>query len=224
MELLIQSALSFPTIVLVVLMGLLAVYWLLVAIGLAPVEFLEHDSLRDDHLASTLVYLGFAGVPVSLALTLLLGLGALVSLAIELLVLRFLPLGVLRLPLGLAILWASLAIAAPLSVALCHRLQPRLHRFRAACQCSLLGQTVVVQDTEQGGDLYRATLEEDPNVNVTLHAKRGAVPRAGERWVLVKYLAGEEAYRAVPRSKYLDARTRRRRLRTLQREGGHAPP
>ncbi|MFC3282360.1 hypothetical protein [Litchfieldella rifensis] len=222
MELLIQSALSFPSVVLVVLLGLLAVYWLLVAIGLAPIEFLEHNSLRDDHLASAMVSLGFAGVPVSVALTALLGLGTLVAVALELLVLRFLPLGMLRLPLGLVVLWGSLALAAPLSVSLCRKLQPRLHRFRSACQCSLLGESVIVKAREQEDDLYRATLEDDPTVEVILHTKRGAIPAPGERWVLVKYLAGEEAYRAVPRSKYLDARTRLRRLRRVQREGGHA--
>ncbi|GGX91806.1 hypothetical protein GCM10007160_19130 [Litchfieldella qijiaojingensis] len=222
MELLIQTALSFPAVILVALLSLMAIYWLLVAIGLAPIEFLEHDSLREDHLASALVSLGFAGVPVSVALTLLLGFGTLAAMAIELLVLRFLPLGMLRLPLGLVVLWGALALAAPLSVALCRKLQPRLHRFRSACQCSLLGESVIVKAEGQEGDLYRATLEEDPAVEVVLHAKRGAIPSPGERWVLVKYLADEQAYRAVPRSKYLDARTRLRRLRTLQRHGKHA--
>lgn len=221
MELLIQIALSFPVVIFMALLGLMVIYWLLVAIGLAPIEFLEHDSLRDDHLASAMVSLGFAGVPVSVALTVLLGLGTLVAAAVELLVLRFLPLGMLRLPLGLVVLWGSLALAAPLSVSLCYKLQPSLHRHRSACQCSLLGQTVIVRATEQEGNLYHATLEEDPDVDVVLHAKRGAVPGPGERWVLVKYLADEEAYRAVPKAKFMDARTRLRKLRMLQRHKGH---
>lgn len=55
----VSAALQFPTIVFTVLLALLALYWLLALFRIAPLELFERDSLRDDHMASTLVSLGF---------------------------------------------------------------------------------------------------------------------------------------------------------------------
>lgn len=217
MDLLIQTALSFPTIVFVALLGLIGIYWLLVALRLLPVEFFEHDSLRDDHLSSTLVSLGLGGVPASLALTVLLGLGFAICLALELLVLRFLPLGFFRAPLGLVVIWASLALAAPIGVALCHHLQRWLHHYRSSATRCLLGQAVVVLTPANEDGLCKARLEDDPQVEVLLHGKRENRPQVGERQVLVKYLAGEDAYRSVPKSRYLEAHEHLARLRLARR-------
>ena len=60
-------ALSFPLILFTVLLPLVALYWILVALKLVPLQLFERDSLRDDHMASTMVSLGFAGVPVTVA-------------------------------------------------------------------------------------------------------------------------------------------------------------
>lgn len=218
MDLLIQTVLSFPTIVFAGLLGLVGLYWLLVALRLLPVEFFEHDSLRDDHLSSTLVSLGLGGVPASFALTVLLGLGFAICLALELLVLRFLPLGFFRAPLGLVVIWASLALAAPFGVALCHALQHWLHHFRGSATRCLLGQTVVVQTPTDKAGLCRARLEDDPQVIVTLHGKHKNRPQVGERQVLVKYLAGEQTYRSVPKHRYLEAHDYVARLRLAHRQ------
>ncbi len=85
MQTLISAALQFPTIVFTFLLALIALYWLLVLIRLAPLELFERDSLRDDHMASTLVSLGFAGVPATLALSFLMLIAGALSLAVELL-------------------------------------------------------------------------------------------------------------------------------------------
>lgn len=105
METLIAIVLDFPMVLFTVLLALVAGYWLLVALRLAPVELFEHDSLRNDTLASALVSLGFIGVPVSLSLTLLIVLAGLFTLALELAVLRWLPLGFFRIPLGILVIW-----------------------------------------------------------------------------------------------------------------------
>ncbi|SFH55664.1 hypothetical protein [Modicisalibacter xianhensis] len=223
MELLVQTALSFPLIILVGLLCLVAIYWLLVAVGLAPVEFFEHDSLRDDHLASTMVSLGFRGVPASIALTALLLYGTLIGFALEWLVLRHLSLGIWRAPLGLVMLWAVLAIAAPLSMATCQALKHRCHQSRKTATRALLGETVIVQEAPDESGLCRATLEDDNDVIVTLHGKRRDCCIPDERRVLVKYLASEDAYRSVPQQEYLDAHTRLRKMGLLRKHhGGHA--
>lgn len=213
---------SFPLVVFVVALALLGSYWLLVAIRLAPVELFEHDSLKGDHLASALVALGFAGVPVTFALTALLGIAGGITLAVEWLVLRWLPLGLFRIPVGMAVLWGALVLASPLASAVCHALHRWFHRH-AGRRC-LLGETVVVVEDPGEDDRATATLVDDPEYRVCLHGKAGAMPARGERRVLVKYLAEEGSYRSVLQRDYLEARTRLNRLRRGQRRrnGGAA--
>ncbi len=212
MQSLVSAALQFPTIVFTALLALVALYWLLVLIRLAPLELFERDSLRDDHMASTLVSLGFAGVPATLALSVLVLFAGAISLAIELIALRWLSLGMLRVPVGVLVLWMSFAVASPVAAAMCHSLQRALHRYQPFQQRCLLGATVVVSE-RQSSEYASAQLENEPSSVVRLHCKAGDCPQLGERRVLVKYLVGEDAYRSVIEQQYLDTRVRLNKLR-----------
>ncbi|MCW4149190.1 hypothetical protein OM427_06545 [Halomonas sp. 18H] len=218
MNTLIEQASSFPLIVFTLLLGLLALYWLLVMLRLTPTELFEHDSLKQDHLASTMVGLGFAGVPVSMALSVLTIFAGLITLAIEWLVLSRLSLGFFRVPAGFAVLWAAFALASPLASALCRRLHAWLHRHPTLSRRCLLGETVRVVDVTGDGDAT-AVLEDDEDRQVVLQGKAGNQPARGERRVLVKYLGNADAYRSVLEQDYLDARTRLVKLRLAGREG-----
>ncbi len=210
---LLHAVTQFPSIVFTFLLGLLALYWLLVIIRLAPLELFERDSLKEDHLASTLVSLGFAGVPASLALTIILTIAAALTLAIELLVLRWLPLGLIRIPVGVVVLWATLVMASPLAAGLCHALHRGLHRYRPFTRRCLLGQTVVVTERRGEGEQAFAVIDNEPNSTIKLLSKHDALPMQGERRVLVKYLPEEGAYRSVSEQKYLETRIRLNKLR-----------
>lgn len=220
MQHVIHAATQFPSIVFVFLLGLLALYWLLVIIRLAPLELFERDSLKEDHLASTLVSLGFAGVPATLALTVILTIAAALTLAIELLVLRWLPLGLLRIPVGVFVLWLSMVMASPIASGVCRALHRGLHRYRPFTRRCLLGETVVVTERQDEGEWAFALLEDEPNSVVKLHSKVDALPEQGERRVLVKYLPDEGAYRSVSEQAYLEARIRLNKLR-LNRKNRH---
>ncbi|MFG6157973.1 hypothetical protein ACGTNG_04100 [Halomonas sp. 1390] len=224
MDTLIELALSFPVVIFSALLALVACYWLLVALRLAPVELFEHDSLRNDNLASALVSLGFIGVPVSLSLTLLIGLAGVLTLAVELVVLRWLPLGFFRIPLGVLVIWGAFALASPLAAWLCQRLHGRLHRPGAPERLPrcLLGERVRITAAPADGErVVMAVLESDPNHEVQLATKSGDAPEVGEHRVLVKYLPRDDRYRAVPENDYLDARTRLRRLHLLHGANQH---
>ena len=214
---LLHAATQFPTIVFTLLLGLLALYWLLVIIRLAPLELFERDSLKEDHLASTLVSLGFAGVPATLALTVILSIAAALTLAIELLILRWLPLGLIRIPVGVLVLWGTLVVASPVAAMLCQALHRGLHRYRPFTRRCLLGQTVVVTGYQGTGEQAFAVIDNEPNSTVKLLSKRDALPVEGERRVLVKYLPEESAYRSVSEKAYLEARVRLNRLRFNQK-------
>lgn len=222
MQHLLHAATQFPSIVFVFLLGLLTLYWLLVIVRLAPIELFERDSLKEDHLASTLVSLGFAGVPATLALTVILTIAAVLSLAIELLVLRWLPLGLLRIPVGVVVLWGTLVIASPVAAVLCQALHRGLHRYRPFTRRCLLGQTVVVTERQGDGEQALAVIDNEPNSKVTLLSKRDSLPVEGERRVLVKYLPQEGAYRSVSEQAYLETRLRLSKLRLNQKHAHSA--
>lgn len=217
MQTVLHAATQFPSIVFVFLLGLLALYWLLVVIRLAPLELFERDSLKEDHLASTLVSLGFAGVPATLALTVILTIAAALTLAIEVLVLRWLPLGLLRIPVGVFVLWGSMVLASPIASVLCQGLHRGLHRYRPFTRRCLLGETVVVTERQGEGEWAFAVLDNEPNSTVKLLSKRDALPVQGERRVLVKYLPDEGAYRSVCEQAYLETRIRLNKLRLNQK-------
>ncbi|RUR39129.1 hypothetical protein [Vreelandella populi] len=220
MQPIVSATLQFPTIVFTILIALLALYWLLVLLRIAPLELFERDSLRDDHMASTLVSLGFAGVPATLALTFLVLIAGSLSLATELLALRWISLGMLRVPVGVLVVWLSFAIASPVAALICHSLHRGLHRYQPFTRRCLLGATVIVSSRE-GEEFARAVIDNEPNSHVRLHCKEGDCPQEGERRVLVKYLAQEGTYRSVSEQKYLDTRVRINRLR-LRHKHHHA--
>ncbi|SDO18671.1 hypothetical protein [Vreelandella arcis] len=210
-----QLLVSFPFILFSILLPLVGLYWLLVLLRLAPVELFEKDSLRDDHLASALVAQGFAGVPTTVALSWLIVLAASMTLAVELLVLRWLSLGLFIIPIGVVLLWASFALASPIAESLCRQMGPWFHRHQA--RRSLLGKCVKVTQAASAGQAGVAVLTDDPSCEVRLLGKHGRLLNAGEHRVLVKYLPKEDAFRSVSQDTYLETRTRLRQLRGKSR-------
>ena len=127
--------------------------------------------------------------------------------------LRWLPLGLIRIPVGVLVLWGSLVIASPVSAGLCHVLHRGLHRYHPFTRRCLLGQTVVVTERQGEGEQAYAVIDNEPSSAVKLLSKQDALPAEGERRVLVKYLPEEGAYRSVSEQEYLEARIRLNRLR-----------
>ena len=206
-----QLLMSFPFVLFSVLLPLVGLYWLLVLLRIAPVELFEKDSLRDDHLASALVALGFAGVPTTVALSWLIVLAAGMTLAVELLVLRWLSLGLFIIPIGMVLLWASFALASPIAEGLCRQVGPWFHRHQA--RRSLLGKCVKVTQAATEGLAGGAVLTDDPSCEVRLMGKEGRQESEGEYRVLVKYLPDEDAFRSVAKDAFLETRTRLRQLK-----------
>ncbi|TDB05058.1 hypothetical protein E0702_02305 [Halomonas marinisediminis] len=213
MEFVMMVALSFPVVVFSVLMPLLLLYWVLVALRLAPLELFEHDSLKGDYLASSLVALGFVGVPASVSLSVLLGLAAAITLTVELVALRWMELGLFRVPLGIVVLWGAFAVASPLAATLCAAMRRWFHRHSHSHRRCLLGERVEVRSAPDAEGVASAILLDDPQCEVRLQGKPDSMPRAGERRVLVKYLVEEGAYRSVEDGEFREARAHLRRLR-----------
>lgn len=211
--------LSFPMFVFSLLVPLVVLYWVLVTLRLLPVELFERDSLRHEQTASTLVSLGFAGVPATFALSVLILLAGLVTLVVEAVVLSRLPLGLFRVPLGVAVLWASFALVSPLAARICHK----THRWFHGQRRTLLGETVEVTSEPDDDGWASAELLSDRECSVRLHGKPqgGSMPHLGEHRVLVKLIAEENAYRSVTTDAYCEARMHAKRLTLGQRTASH---
>nr|WP_298249820.1 hypothetical protein [uncultured Halomonas sp.] len=213
MPFIMEIALSFPVVVFSGLVLLVVIYWMLVAMRLAPLELFEHDSLKGDYLSSSLVALGFAGVPATFSLSVLLLIAGGITLLVELFVLRWLELGLFRVPLGVVVLWAAFAIASPLAAALCGTMRRWFQRQLPGRRRCLLGEHVEVLAEPDAEGWTRASLLDAPGQEIRLHGKAGSMPRVGEHRVLVKFVAQENAYRSVQAQEFREARAHLQRLR-----------
>lgn len=79
MDLFVQTALSFPVVLLSFVLGIAILYWCVAALGMVDVDVLdvemesslEDTSFQPEGLAGLLLKFGLSGVPVTLVLTLL---------------------------------------------------------------------------------------------------------------------------------------------------------
>lgn len=209
MDVFVQTALSFPTVLFSFLLCLAMLYWCVAALGILEVDLLDIeadsalDSVQPEGLAGLLLRLGLNGVPVTLLLSLLFFFAWLASYFVELLLLSHLPLGVLRYPLGLLVALAALALAVPPSALLCRPLRPLFLKLQATTSKSVLGQIAVVRSgrvTLQHGE---AVLE-DGGAGLILRVRADEVRgfKRGDRVVLLEYLEGEHAYRVITEDEF----------------------
>ncbi|MCR4509015.1 DUF1449 family protein [Pseudomonas sp. 32.2.56] len=209
MEIFLQTALSFPTVLFSFLLCVAILYWCVAALGILEVDLLDIeadsalDSVQPEGLAGLLLRLGLSGVPVTLVLTLLFFFAWSLSYFIELLLLRHLPLGVLRYPLGVIVAGAALLLAVPVSAVLCKPLRPLFRKLEAVSSTSVLGQTAVVRSgrvTLQHGE----ALLENGGAGLILRVRaddaRGF--KRGDRVVLLEYLEAEHAYRVITEDEF----------------------
>ena len=155
MDIFLQNALAFPTLIFSFLLSLMMVYWFFAALGAVEIDVLdiegdsalEGDGLQAEGLAGLLLKLGLGGVPITIVLTLLAMFSWVISYLLESLLLSYLPLGWLRYPLGLVVAVGVLFVAVPPAAALCRPLRKLFLKFEAPTSRSFLGQTAVVRSS-----------------------------------------------------------------------------
>ncbi len=209
MEIFLHTALTFPTVLFSFLLCVAILYWCVAALGILEVDLLDIeadsalDSVQPEGLAGLLLKLGLNGVPVTLVLTLLFFFAWALCYFVELLLLRYLPLGMLRYPLGLIVACAALVLAVPVSAMLCKPLRPLFRKLEATSSKSVLGQTAVVRSgrvTLQHGE---AILEDGgAGLILRVRADEACGFKRGDRVVLLEYLEGEHAYRVITEDEF----------------------
>lgn len=206
MDLFLQTSFSFPVVLLSFLLCIAILYWIVAALGILEVDLLdiEADTAFESHspqsegLAGLLLKLGLNGVPVTLVLTLFFFFAWVFCYFVELFVMRFLPLGLLRYPLGLLVAFASLLIVVPLVALVIRPLRPLFLKFKASGSQSLLGQCAVVRSSKVTSVFGEATLD-DGGAGLILRVRADEAQgfKRGDRVVLLEYLESEHAYRVI---------------------------
>lgn len=210
MELFLQVALSFPTVLFSIMFCLVLIYWLAVALGGVEVDLLDvsMDSSLDgagqvEGVAGLLSKLKLNDVPVTVVVTLLTLIGWLISYLVEVWLLQYLPLGVLRFPLGLIVTLGALVLAVPVCATICRPLRPLFRKAEATSSKTVLGQVALVRSgkvTQQHGE---AVLE-DGGAGLILRVRADEAQgfKRGDRVVLLEYLATEHAYRVISENEF----------------------
>ncbi|GIZ11199.1 OB-fold-containig protein [Pseudomonas sp. NCCP-436] len=210
MELFLQTLLSFPTVIYSFLLCVAVIYWLVVAAGLLEIDLLDIEaesvmegSGQTEGLAGLLYKFKLDGVPLTLMLSLLFFFGWFVCYFVELWLLRHLPLGLLRYPLGLLVIGGAFVVAAPLSAAVCRPLRPLFLKAEATSNKSVLGQVAVVRSGRVSASHGEAILE-DGGAGLILRVRCDETQgfRRGDRVVLLEYLAAEHAYRVISEEEF----------------------
>jgi len=211
MELFVQTALSFPVVVLSFALCVAILYWLVAAMGILDVDLLdievdsslENHSLQPEGLAGLLLKLGLNGVPVTLILTLLFFFAWLLCYFAELFLLRFLPLGIVRYPVGLLVVGAALVAVVPVVSLLVRPLRPLFLKMEATTSKSVLGQVAIVRSGRVTAAQGEATLE-DGGAGLILRVRADEAQgfKRGDRVVLLEYLEAEHAYRVITEDEF----------------------
>lgn len=211
MELFIQTSLSFPVVLLSFALCVAILYWLVAAMGIVDVDLLdievdsslENHSMHPEGLAGLLLKLGLNGVPVTLILTLLFFFSWALCYFAELFLLRFLPLGILRYPLGLLVVAAALIAVVPVVGMLIRPLRPLFLKLEATTSKSVLGQVAVVRSGRVTLTQGEATLEDGgAGLILRVRAEEAHGFKRGDRVVLLEYLEAEHAYRVITEDEF----------------------
>src|SRR5690625_7674052 len=102
--------------------------------------------------------------------------------------LRWLSLGMMRVPVGVGVLWLSFVVASPLASRVCAVLSHQFQRRASGHYRCLLGQRVRVLEGADAAGWARAELLDNAECEGKLRGKGGKQPRAGEGSGRVKYV------------------------------------
>ncbi|HCL41105.1 MAG TPA: hypothetical protein DHW73_06990 [Pseudomonas sp.] len=205
MELFFQTSLTFPVVLFSFMLCVAMLYWLTVALGAVDVDVLDaggdggmDDPSNAEGLGGLLMKLGLHDVPVTLVLTVLVFFAWLASYFTQLLLLGWLPLGLLRFPLGLVVIVLALAVAVPVTRLVVAPLRPLFRKALGSTTRSLLGQVVVVRSPLVSDRLGEAVME-DGGAGLILRVRADPALgfKRGDRLVLLEYLEAEHAYRVI---------------------------
>lgn len=199
MDLFLQIALSFPTLVFSVLLAVAVVYWLLAVMGLFNIEvpLMPEGEADIGGMPALLARLRLDGVPLPLILSVLSLLAWLGCYFTDYFLLRHLPADALRWLFGAGTVIGAFVVATPLTGLILAPLRGLFAKLPAVDSVSLLGRVAVVRSPEVSLANGQAEIDDGgAGLILQVRAEPGQF-RRGDRVVLVDYLATQNAYRVI---------------------------
>ena len=203
-----QTALTFPTLVFSILLGVSAVYWLLAASGLDDGDAVDgllsgdSDSGEAGVAAAMLAKLGLSGVPVMVVFTTFSFMGWLGTYFVQLLGLGQVP-EQMRTLAGFGALLAMFVVAVAATSIVLRPVSRAMAKLRPA-EVSLIGQAGVVITPTLASNYGQAAVD-DGGAGLILQVRYDDPHplQRGDRIVLIEYLEGQNAYRVVSEQQFL---------------------
>lgn len=208
---------SFPTVVYTFLIFIAVIFWLVAAVGLMDMDVLDFGdmSTAGDHVdfhadagwfAGFLMRFGLDLVPLTIVLTIFFFIGWMICYFAQLLILDFLPLGVLRIPVGLLVLVVSIFPTAYLTGWVCKPLRKVFKKLgeeqNAISAKSLVGQTVIVRSSTVTSSFGEAFYDDRcGGFCLSIRADELLGLKKGDRVVLIEYL-DNSAYAVVSEDEF----------------------
>ncbi|MGQ0798681.1 MAG: hypothetical protein ACT4NL_01015 [Pseudomarimonas sp.] len=205
MDLFLSIALSFPTVIFSVLLGVAMFYWLLAMVGLVDLDIFHihighgpgAEGMEFGGFAGLLMKFGFDDMPLTLILSVVTMLAWLISYFASFFLLHHLPWDVLRFALGGVVVVIAPVLALPVSGVLLRPFRGLFAKMKPVDSVSLLGEVARVRSPEV--TLQQGTADVDnggAGLILQVRAEPGQFKR-GDRVVLVEYLDAQNAYRVI---------------------------
>lgn len=203
MELFLQIALAFPTVVFSVLLAVALLYWLLAMLGAIDLDILdvaqvpEGESVELGGVAGLLMKWGLDGVPMTLILSAIIGVGWLLCYFADYFLIRHLPLDSSRYLFGSVAVVGAFLLAVPTAGALLHPLKPLFAKVKPVSSESLLGRSAVIRSPVVSESQGQAHVD-DGGAGLILQVRAGEGEfKRGDRVLLVEYVEAHNAYRII---------------------------
>lgn len=221
MELFFSTIASFPTVIYTFLVFVAIIFWGVAALGLLDIDVLDFGSAdtagmdsgdisdaSDVHggwFAGFLMKLGLDTVPVTIVLTVFFLVGWVLSYIIQILIFSI-PLGILRIPVGIVIFLVTLFPSAYATGWLCkplRRLFKKLNEQQSAVSAkSLIGQVAVVRSGKVTETFGEAIYDDKAaGLHLRIRADESLGLTRSDRVVLIEYLENG-AYRVVSEDEF----------------------
>lgn len=227
MELFFSTISSFPTIIYTFLIFVAVIFWGIAALGLLDIDVLDFGGVdtdiggvdgSDGHLdvthtsdiqggwfAGLLMKLGLDSVPLTIILTVFFFIGWALCYFAQLLLFSI-PLGILRIPVGIVIFLASIFPAAYLTGWTCKPLRKIFKKLNeeqnATSAASLIGQVAIVRSgkvTETFGEAIYD--DKGAGLHLRIRADESLGLQRNDRVVLIEYLENG-AYKVVSEDEF----------------------
>lgn len=208
---------SFPTIVYTLFVFIAIIFWIVATLGLLDIDVLDFGDMSSagDHIdfhgdvgwfAGFLMRFGLDFVPLTIVLTIFFFIGWMICYFVQLLVLDFLPLGILRIPVGLLVLVISIFPSAYLTGWVCKPLRKVFKKLNeeqnAVSGSSLIGQTVIVRSGKVTATFGEAIYDDKgAGFHLRIRADESLGLKRNDRVVLIEYLENG-AYNVVSEDEF----------------------